>query len=134
VGKIAPSQKRRERSSRFPFGRAIALATRRTRASRHNIYIHTMTHFNRRIQISPKIRQLQKNGWDKKCRGQWGSFICANDFDLQVDFQDYLKVKVIFLNGYFLHRIRKEWEILRLKWYFTIWYCEFKKIKSRLNV
>jgi len=39
-----------------------------------------------------------------------------------------------FFNGnpYFWHRIRKEREILRLKWYFRICYCEFKKVKSRL--
>jgi len=45
-----------------------------------------------------------------------GAF-CNVGFDLEINFQGHLKVKVIFFNGnlFFWRRIKKEREILRLE-------------------
>jgi len=58
--------------------------------------LYRVGHFNRSIQIFPKVSAIQKNCSNKSCWGQWGPPFCIISFDLEINFQGYLKVEVIF--------------------------------------
>ena len=73
-------------SSRFPIGMS-------PRALVHRVY--TVGHFNRPTCISQNLSTIEKNGSDKSWRGQREPLNGANDFNLEVDYQGYFKVKVI---------------------------------------
>jgi len=92
---------------------------------------YRVSHFNRQIQIAPKIRQIQKNGQGKNCRRQRGTFNRADSFDLQVNFQGHLKVKVIKkkLELLFLTPDLKRAENFTLKMIFEF----FSESKKRSN-
>jgi len=62
------------------------------------IYIYTYISY----KIFPKIRYLQKNGSDKNCQGEWGSFMCINNLDLKVEVQGFEFIGFRFMDFGFM--------------------------------